>query len=71
MADKGIKKILGVVGSPRKNGNTHILVPRIIEGSKERGAETEIIFLNDLNIRECDGWDYNLGRRLAAEKLRP
>jgi len=50
-----MKKILGVVGSPGRNGNTHILVSGIIEGAKESGAETEIIFLNDLNIRECDG----------------
>lgn len=48
-------RILGVVGSPRKKGNTHILVSRILDGAEERGAITEIIFLNDLDIRECDG----------------
>jgi multimeric flavodoxin WrbA len=48
-------RILGVVGSPRKNGNTHILVSRILDGAEKRGTTTEIIFLNDLNIRECDG----------------
>ena len=48
-------KILGVVGSPRKRGNTHILVSRILEGAENEGAVTEILFLNDLNIRECDG----------------
>jgi len=50
-----VKKVLGVVGSPRKNGNTHVLVDRILEGAQERGAGTEILFLNDLDIRECDG----------------
>ncbi|MFH1740272.1 MAG: flavodoxin family protein [bacterium] len=50
-----MKKILGVVGSPRRNGNTHILVSKIIEGAVERGAEAEILFLNDLRIQECDG----------------
>lgn len=49
------KKILGVVGSPRKKGNTHILVSTILEGAKGEGADTELLFLNDLNIRECDG----------------
>jgi multimeric flavodoxin WrbA len=48
-------KILGVIGSPRKKGNTHILVSRILDGAKEEGADTEIIFLNDLDIQECDG----------------
>ena len=50
-----MKKILGVVGSPRRNGNTHILVSRILEGAKEEGAIVDILFLNDLNIQECDG----------------
>ena len=50
-----MKKILGVVGSPRKNGNTHILVSRILDGAKEKGAIVDIIFLNELNIQECNG----------------
>lgn len=50
-----MKKVLGVVGSPRRNGNTHILVSRILEGAREEGAITDILFLNDLNIQECDG----------------
>lgn len=53
--NKPRNKILGVIGSPRKKGNTHILVSRILDGAKEEGADTEIIFLNDLDIRECDG----------------
>jgi multimeric flavodoxin WrbA len=47
--------ILGVVGSPRKNGNTHILVSKILDGASEKGATVETIFLDDLEIRECDG----------------
>ena len=50
-----MNKILGVIGSPRKKGNTHILVSRILDGAKAEGADTEILFLNDLDIRECDG----------------
>ncbi len=48
-------KILGVIGSPRKRGNTHILVSRILDGAEEEGAVTETLFLNDLNVLECDG----------------
>ena len=52
---KRANRILGVVGSPRKKGNTHVLVSRILDGAREQGALTETLFLNDLHIRECDG----------------
>ena len=49
------------MGSPRKNGNTDILVSKILEGAKDAGAETEKIYLVDLVIKECNGchacWD--------------
>lgn len=50
-----MNKVLGIVGSPRKKGNTHILVSKILDGAKSQGAQTQIIFLSDLNILECDG----------------
>ncbi|MEW6584592.1 MAG: flavodoxin family protein [Nitrospirota bacterium] len=50
-----MNRILGVAGSPRKKGNTHILVSGILDGAKAEGAETEMLFLNELVIRECDG----------------
>ncbi len=50
-----MKRVLGIVGSPRRNGNTHLLVSRLLEGAVSGGAEAESIFLNDLHIRECDG----------------
>ena len=49
------KRILGIMGSPRKNGNTHKLVEKILEGASQVGASTEILLLQDLEIRECDG----------------
>ena len=50
-----MKRILAVIGSPRRNGNTHILVSKIVEGAKAKGAVVDELFLGDLNIRECDG----------------
>lgn len=50
-----MRKILGIIGSPRKKGNTDILVNKILDGAKEEGAVVENLFLNDLNIKECDG----------------
>jgi multimeric flavodoxin WrbA len=48
--------VLGVVGSPRRNGNTHLLVSKVLEGAREKGAETDLLLLlGDLEIREWDG----------------
>jgi len=49
------KRILAVVGSPRKNGNTHILVSKIAEGAAENGAFVDEVLLGELSINECDG----------------
>lgn len=50
-----MSKILGIMGSPRCNGNTHILVSRILDSARQHGAESELVFLGDLTIRQCDG----------------
>ena len=50
-----MKKVLGIIGSPRKKGNTHQLVSRILEGARSAGADTELVLLDDLTIRECIG----------------
>jgi len=47
--------VLGIAGSPRKQGNTHLLVSHILDGAAEAGAETEAELLGDLTVRECDG----------------
>jgi multimeric flavodoxin WrbA len=50
-----MKRILGIIGSPRKYGNTDVLVSRILEGARDHGASTERVSLADLKISECDG----------------
>ncbi len=46
-------KVLAVVGSPRKAGNTDILVEEFLQGAEERGAEARKIYLNDLKVGCC------------------
>jgi len=46
-------KILAFNGSPRKEGNTSILLKRALEGAESQGAETELIHLYDLNYKGC------------------
>ncbi|WP_416175568.1 flavodoxin family protein [Clostridium sp.] len=48
-------KVLGVVGSKRKNGNTAYLVKQALDAIESKEIETELIFLGDYNINECTG----------------
>jgi len=48
-------KILGVEGSPRKNGNTEKLVKTILESASESGAQTAFYKLTEMNISLCLG----------------
>jgi multimeric flavodoxin WrbA len=45
--------VVGFVASPRKGMNTDTLVGRVLEGAKSVGANTEKIYLNDLEIKPC------------------
>jgi multimeric flavodoxin WrbA len=47
-------KVLAVCGSPRK-GNIEAMLKRILDGSKEAGAQIELVLLRDKNILLCDG----------------
>jgi multimeric flavodoxin WrbA len=44
---------LGVVGSPRRGGNTETLVDEVLAGATEAGAQTEKVLLSELEIRPC------------------
>ena len=50
-----MKRILGVLGSPRKNGNTHGMLETMLAAAERAGAETDIVFLGDLVIGDCNG----------------
>lgn len=51
-----MKKIMAIIGSPRKGGNTEILTDKMIEGCKNKGeVEVEKFFIIDKDIKYCDG----------------
>ena len=50
-----IIKILGVVGSRRKKGNTSVLVQEALKPFVKQAIETNLIFLGDYNIEDCNG----------------
>lgn len=51
-------KVLGINGSPRKAGNTDILLDKSLEGARGRNRETEKICLEELNIHPCGEEEY-------------
>lgn len=53
-------KVLGIMGSPRYDGNSDLLLESALGGAKEGGAEIEKTRLCDLKIspcKECHGCD--------------
>jgi len=51
-------KAVGIVGSPRKAGNTEILTAHCLKAIAEEGLETELIPMAGLDIRGCKHCGY-------------
>lgn len=49
--------ILGIVSSPRKGGNTEILVREALEAARGSGSETDLFLVAGTHITPCDGCD--------------
>jgi multimeric flavodoxin WrbA len=47
-------KVLGIVCSPRKGGNTEILMNEALQAVRDAGGETERVLVADQNIAPCD-----------------
>ena len=53
---KSSRRVLGIIASPRNSGNTAVLVKEVLKGAQEKGYETELKCLGDLEINplvEC------------------
>ncbi|MFH1485812.1 MAG: flavodoxin family protein [Chloroflexota bacterium] len=48
-------RVLGIVCSPRKGGNTEILTKEALAAIRETGGDTELLLVSDMNIAPCDG----------------
>jgi multimeric flavodoxin WrbA len=46
-------KVIAIIGSPRKNGNTELLAAHTLKAIAEEGIETEIVPLAGKDIRGC------------------
>jgi multimeric flavodoxin WrbA len=56
-------KILALVGSYRKNGNSDIVAKEALMGAEEAGAEVELLHLTDHRIEACQGFGLCLFRK--------
>jgi len=44
-------KVLALIGSPRKNGNTDMMADEVLRGASDSGASIDKIYLDDYTIR--------------------
>jgi multimeric flavodoxin WrbA len=51
------KKVMIVVGSPRKKGNSSTLAKQVADGAKAGGAVVQTFYLQDMKIRPCIACD--------------
>lgn len=47
-------KVIGIVGSPRRNGNTEALTKHALQPVEAEGIDTELIRLADIEIKPCN-----------------
>ncbi|MFP5212668.1 MAG: flavodoxin family protein, partial [Acidobacteriota bacterium] len=47
--------ILGLYGSPRKGGNTDLMLDAFLEGAATAGAEPRRVYVRELNLSGCIG----------------
>jgi len=50
-----MNKVLGIGGSPRKGGNSDILLQWLLKGARDEGATTEEVQLRDYQFQPCVG----------------
>ncbi len=52
-----MNKVLGVSGSPRRNGNTELLLKELLNGAEASGLEVELVILGEFSISPCTSCD--------------
>ena len=60
-------KIIGISGSPIKNGNTDSFLELIMNKAANKGLETDIIHLSELSINDCKHCNYCLKKQKAGK----
>ncbi len=53
--DRPVKKVLALLASPRKGGNTDCIMDAMLDGVREEGCIVEKFYFSDLTIAPCAG----------------
>lgn len=71
MSNKRQPLIVGIQGSPRREGNTSLLLDAALQGAAEAGAKVLRFELNDLNIKPCQGCGgcYETGKCIIRDDM--
>ncbi len=66
-------KVLGLAGSPRRQGNTELLLDQVLHGAASQGAKTEKIVISRLKIGPCLACDrcFETGRCVQRDDYQP
>jgi multimeric flavodoxin WrbA len=64
-------RVLGIVGSPRKNGNTEILMQEVLKVAREAGCETELFLMAQKKVAPCDacGMCFEVGSCVVQDDM--
>ena len=49
--------VIGILGSPRRDANTTIVVREILDAARAAGAATEEFLLNEMSFKGCQACD--------------
>ncbi len=47
--------ILGIEGSPRKEGNSHLILDAVLDGARAAGGESRAVHLREVDFAACTG----------------
>jgi len=67
-------KVIGINGSPRKGGNTEILIRKALGIMQSQGIDTEIIGLGEKKVEPCDACKFcrkHIGKCHIEDDLAP
>lgn len=66
-------RVIGVLGSPRRHGNTETLLDSFLKGATEAGAETDKIILSKLSYSSCKGCNacHKTGECILKDDVHP